>query len=39
LLIKNYEEHVNAVLCHVEAPLTEANKDVLLAKVFFETVS
>jgi len=33
LLIKNYEEHVNAVLSHVEAPLAEANKEVVLKKV------
>ena len=33
LLIKNYEEHVNAILSHVEAPLAEANKEAVLKKV------
>jgi hypothetical protein len=34
LLIKNYEDHVNAVVSHVDASLQEENQDQLLVKVF-----
>ena len=35
LLIKNYEDHVNAVLVYINAPIPDEKKDEILNKVQF----